>query len=238
MQGLLPIYKPAGITSYDVIRKIKLIIPRGTKIGHAGTLDPFAEGVLILMLGKATKRFDEIQKWHKTYLSVAKLGEKSDTLDCTGEISKAVDLVDLVGKEEVQKIADKYVGEIEQVVPAYAAAKYKGRKLYEYAREGIVVPEKKKMVTIYLVSAQGGSASGGEVVSLENKEVEMRVECSSGTYIRQLSYDILKELGIESHLTSLVRESIGEITTKQCLTLDQATDVSVLEKHLVLAHDE
>jgi tRNA pseudouridine55 synthase len=211
MNGLLPIYKPSGITSYDVIRQIKRIIPRGTKIGHAGTLDPFAEGVLILMLGKATKRFDEIQSWSKTYRSVARLGGKSDTLDRTGSISGSVDSVDSVGKEGVQTAADKYIGEIEQVVPAYAAAKYKGRKLYEYAREGIVIPEKKKLVTVYSI----------EVLDVSGKEIEMRVECSSGTYIRQLSNDITRKLGIESYLTNLVRESIGEITMENCTAMNE-----------------
>lgn len=226
MQGLLPIYKPTGITSYDVIRQVKRIIPRGTKIGHAGTLDPFAEGVLILMLGRATKRFDEIQKWKKVYRSVAKLGEKSDTLDCTGEISiqQTANSVQ-INLEKLSKVTKKYIGEIEQVVPAYAAAKYKGRKLYEYAREGIKVPEKKKIVIVY----------SAKVSLVTKEEMEMRVECSSGTYIRQLSYDILQELGIESHLTNLVREAIGEIELDQCLNLDQVNDASMLEKSLVHA---
>ena len=219
MQGLLPIYKPSGITSYDVIREVKRIIPRGTKIGHAGTLDPFAEGVLILMLGRATKRLDEIQTWKKTYRSTAKLGAKSDTLDRTGKISiqQMANGIQIKPKE-LKKIANQYIGEIEQVVPAYAAAKYKGRKLYEYAREGVVVPEKKKIVTVYEI----------EILDVQHyhdsnhgSEVEMRVTCSSGTYIRQLSYDILKELGIESHLTNLVREAIGEIKLDNCLSVDE-----------------
>ena len=229
MHGLLPIYKPSGITSYDVIRQVKKIIPRGTKIGHAGTLDPFAKGVLILMLGRATKRFDEIQTWRKRYRSVARLGVKSDTLDCDGTMSEQVDGEwEKVGKQEIQEVASKYLGQIEQVVPSYAAAKHKGRKLYEYAREGVEVPEKKKLVIVYSV----------EIVGVGKDEVEMLVECSSGTYIRQLSADILQELGIDSHLTSLVREAIGEIELEQSVKLRQVVDEGMIEKSLVHAHDE
>ena len=94
MDGILPIYKPAGITSYDVIRQVKRMLLRGQKVGHAGTLDPFAEGVLLLLLGKATKRFDEIQSWRKTYLATARLGYFSDTLDVTGQINKVPNLAE------------------------------------------------------------------------------------------------------------------------------------------------
>jgi tRNA pseudouridine55 synthase len=223
MDGLLPINKPAGITSYDVIRRVKKALIRGTKIGHAGTLDPFAEGVLVLLLGKATKRFAEIQSWKKTYLATAKLGAKSDTLDKDGKITKQAryheDGLDL---SSVQQIADRYVGEIEQEIPAYAAAKYKGRKLYEYAREGKKVPKKSKKVMIYSI----------EVMRVDKDEVEMRVVCGSGTYIRQLSSDILQQLGIESYLEKLVREAVGEIT------LEQAIDVDMAVQSLLHEYDE
>lgn len=232
MQGLLPINKPAGITSYDVIRRVKRVLktlPNKVKIGHAGTLDPFASGVLILMLGKATKRFDEIQGWKKTYLATAKLGSSSDTLDRTGEITaQAPKEVRELTKMQIQKVADKYIGEIEQEIPAYAAAKYKGRKLYEYARDGVKIPQKSKKVVIHSI----------EVLSTKDETVEMRVVCGSGTYIRQLSYDIMKELGIESYLDTLVRESVGEIGLDDCTITEQVTDADSLAKQLLLALDE
>jgi len=215
MDGILPIYKPAGITSYDVIRQVKRMLLRGQKVGHAGTLDPFAEGVLLLLLGKATKRFDEIQSWRKTYLATARLGYFSDTLDVTGQINKVPNLAEYSTK--VQDVANRYVGTIEQVVPSFSAAKYKGKPLYKYARGGEDVPPKSKKVTVYSIKVLEPSESNG---SNHRTEVQMRVECGSGTYIRQLSYDIFHTLGIESYLTSLTRERVGEITTNDCNRLD------------------
>jgi len=222
MDGILPIYKPAGITSYDVIRQVKRMLLRGQKVGHAGTLDPFAEGVLLLLLGKATKRFDEIQSWRKTYLATARLGYFSDTLDVTGQINKVPNLAEYSTK--VQDVANRYVGTIEQVVPSFSAAKYKGKPLYKYARGGEDVPPKSKKVTVYSIKVLEPSESNG---SNHRTEVQMRVECGSGTYIRQLSYDIFHTLGIESYLTSLTRERVGEITTNDCNRLDAENALNI-----------
>ena len=222
MDGILPIYKPAGITSYDVIRQVKRMLLRGQKVGHAGTLDPFAEGVLLLLLGKATKRFDEIQSWRKTYLATARLGYFSDTLDVTGQINKVPNLAEYSTK--VQDVANRYVGTIEQVVPSFSAAKYKGKPLYKYARGGENVPPKSKKVTVYSIKVLEPSESNG---SNHRTEVQMRVECGSGTYIRQLSYDIFHTLGIESYLTSLTRERVGEITTNDCNRLDAENALNI-----------
>lgn len=221
MDGILSINKPVGITSYDVIRKVKKLLreqeppshkAKAVKVGHAGTLDPFADGVLLILVGKATKRFDEIQGWQKTYRAVAKLGARSDTLDCTGVIeNRKSNIEHRMNKNDIQKVAVNFVGEIEQVVPSYAAAKYRGRKLYEYAREGVEIPEKKKQVTVYSI----------KVLRVLKGEVEMRVVCASGTYIRQLSYEIIKDLGVESYLSELTREAVGEYTIGHSYDLEQ-----------------
>lgn len=214
MDGLLPVWKPTGVTSYDVIRRVKKLLPRGYKIGHAGTLDPFAEGVLILMLGRsATKRFDEIQSWPKMYRAVARLGAYSDTLDRTGKIDSRKEMLDSskIQLKHIQNLAQKFVGEIEQSVPQYSAAKYKGKALYTYARRGIETPEKKKKVTLYSI----------KVIDYKSDTVEFVVTCSSGTYIRQLSYDIFHLLGIDSYLDTLVREQVGEIDREQSLSINQ-----------------
>ncbi|MFH2019410.1 MAG: tRNA pseudouridine(55) synthase TruB [bacterium] len=228
MDGILAISKTVGITSYDVIRQVKKMLPRGVKIGHAGTLDPFASGVLLILLGKATKQFDEIQTWKKTYRAVARLGAKSDTLDSTGIISeqKGGERNFATQRSDLCNTTKRFVGEIEQIVPAYAAAKYQGRKLYEYAREGVIIPEKKKIVTVYSI----------EVLGVTDNEFEMRVVCSSGTYIRQLSYDIMQTLGIESYLSVLEREAIGEITLENCAQLNELTDVGKVEQRLLPVH--
>lgn len=218
--GLLPVYKPTEISSYDVIRNFKRLTQYRGKIGHAGTLDPFADGVLILMLGKSTKKFDEIQAWKKEYLAVSKLGAKSATLDTEGEI-ELQEKVPEINKASLQKILRKQIGKIEQVVPIYSATKHKGKPLYSYAREGESVPVKKKWVEIFEID--------GKIMN-QNK-IELRILCSSGTYIRQLSFDIFRELGIDSHLISLTRTKIGKVGITQCCKL---TDFGAgWEKYLI-----
>jgi len=224
MDGILPVDKPVGITSFDVIRQVKKLLPRGIIIGHAGTLDPFAGGVLLLLLGKATKQFAGIQGWKKTYKAKTRLGAKSDTLDKTGEIQEQrIERKIKLESGEVKKVTKRFLGEIEQVVPAYAADKYQGRKLYEYAREGKIIPEKTKIVTVYSI----------EVLGLTDDEAEMRVMCSSGTYIRQLSSDVFQTLGIDSYLENLTREAVGKIGQKDCAQLNELVDVDTVRRRLL-----
>ena len=223
MDGILPVYKPAGITSYDVIRVVKRLLPKGHKIGHAGTLDPFAQGILILLLGKATKKFDEIRGWQKTYLAVARLGCKSDTLDIEGSIEQEIPKIEKkLTREEVQREANKFVGETLQAVPLFSAAKYKGQPLYKYARRGEKTPSKSKMVRIYSI----------EILEAVSKRIEMRVVCASGTYIRQLSYDILKGLELESCLEKLVRTAVGEITLTDVVHMDELENLETISSKL------
>lgn len=224
MDGMLPIWKPPGITSYDVIRVFKKKFP-GIKVGHAGTLDPFAEGILILMLGKGTKLFNEIQKWGKRYRAVARLGASSDTLDVTG-LEKQVTSFEIQDsrkfKEQIIEVARYFVGEVEQEVPQYSAAKHKGMPLYKYARRGKETPKKTKLITIYDI----------KVGKINENEVELAVECSSGTYIRQLSYDIFKKLGIDSYLVKLVREQVGKIGVEACITVKELENEDKVKSRL------
>ncbi len=206
MDGILPIYKPVGITSFDVIRAFKKAVHPTFKVGHAGTLDPFADGVMLLMLGKGTKQFDVLQKLPKAYLATAILGAKSDTLDVTGVITSGVKSTHTLEMFEIANAAAKFVGTIEQQIPDYSAAKINGQPRYKLARQGKAMAAKSKKVTIY----------SNEVLSLDDNICKMRVTCSSGTYIRQLSYDIFYTLGIESYLDKLTRESIGDYTIKMC----------------------
>lgn len=211
MDGILPVYKPVGITSFDVIRAFKRAAKPSFKIGHAGTLDPFADGVMLLMLGKGTKQFDELQKLPKTYRAMAILGAKSDTLDVTGTIEKITNnRTSQISIEEVRQAAKQFVGTIEQTIPDYSAAKINGQPRYKLARRGIEMAAKSKPVMIYQL----------EILSMKKGVCEMHVSCSSGTYIRQLSYDIFNTLGIESYLYKLTRESVGSYTVELCCQIE------------------
>lgn len=211
MDAILPVYKPVGMTSFDVIRQFKRAVHPDFKVGHGGTLDPFAEGVLLLLLGKATKKMSELSTLPKTYLAKAKLGASSDTLDCTGIIIPGVKGTRTPGVLEIRKVAKKFVGEIEQQIPDYSATKVGGVPRYQLARQGLVIPSKSKKVMIYSI----------EVLGADQDQVEMRIKCGSGTYIRQLAYDLMQTLGVESYLSSLSREQIGEISLDQCLRIEE-----------------
>ena len=218
MDGILPVYKPVGITSYDVIREFKRHITRTVpdryKIGHGGTLDPFADGVLLLLLGKATKKMGELSALPKTYRAVARLGAKSETLDRTGAITPGVKGSHTPGVSEIRAVVKKFVGEIEQEIPNYSATKINGVPRYKLARRGEVMERKTKRVMIYDL----------RFTKIEQDQVEFVTKVSSGTYIRQLSYDIFKSLGIESYLESLTRTAIGDFSLEKCVKIEDMAE--------------
>jgi tRNA pseudouridine55 synthase len=213
MDKILPVYKPVGMTSYDVIREFKRaqftgIIPVKYKVGHGGTLDPFADGVLLLLLGKATKKMNELSALPKTYRAVAVLGAKSDTLDKTGVIVNAK--MYECTNEQINAAAEKFVGEIEQTIPEYSAAKVHGVPRYKLARKGQEQEKKSKLVTIYALS----------INKVADNRVTFTATVSSGTYIRQLSYDLFKSLRVESYLEALTRTRIGDFTLEKCVRIE------------------
>lgn len=217
MDAILPVYKPVGITSFDVIREFKRSVHPDYKIGHGGTLDPFADGVLLLLLGKATKKMNELSELPKTYRAVARLGASSDTLDVTGVIASSSraesrDPSAMVGMtiEIISSKASQFVGEIEQVIPDYSATKINGVPRYKLARAGKEMEQKSKRVTIHELMIE----------KIEGELVTFVTTVSSGTYIRQLSYDIFKTLGIESYLESLTRTQIGEFDLSKCINIE------------------
>lgn len=210
MDGILPVYKPVGMTSFDVIREFKRAVHPDYKVGHGGTLDPFADGVLLLLLGKATKKMSELSALPKTYRAVARLGASSDTLDCTGIITPGVKGSHTPGVLEIAEAAEKFIGEIEQEIPDYSATKIKGVPRYKLARKGEAMEKKSKSVTIHNLIIE----------KIDNDTVTFTATVSSGTYIRQLSYDLLKSLGIESYLDQLTRTQIGEFSLAKCCKIN------------------
>lgn len=231
MDGILPVYKPVGITSFDVIRAFKRAQFTGRdpvkyKVGHGGTLDPFADGVLLLLLGKATKRMNELAALPKTYRAVAQLGARSDTLDRTGKIDSRREKIDSsIDIDVISKIAEKFVGEIEQEIPDYSATKINGVPRYKLARAGKEMEKKTKIVKIYDL----------RFTKIEVDMVEFVSTVSSGTYIRQLSYDIFKTLGVESYLESLTRTQIGDYDMEKCVKVEDFSSLAWQGKVVPLA---
>lgn len=199
--GFLLVDKPAGMTSHDVVNKVRRTTGE-QRVGHAGTLDPFATGLLIVGVGReATRRFSEFVGLDKTYEATAYLGATSTTDDVDGVIIPR-DGARAPSREEVSQALASFLGTHEQVVPAYAAKKVNGKKLYEYARAGQAVPRVTTPVTIHAI----------ELLSFEYPTLSFRVHVSSGTYIRALARDIGEVLGSGAYLTALRRTAIGPYT--------------------------
>lgn len=198
MFGFLNVYKPKGITSHDVVAQLR----RATKIkqiGHTGTLDPFAEGVLPICIGKATRLIEYLDD-DKEYIATVQFGVNTDTYDLEGEFVETFNKK--VFEDEVRDALKNFEGEISQIPPMYSALKVNGKKLYEYAREGKTVDIKSRQVKIYKI----------ELKHFDEKKqtAEILIACSKGTYIRSIAYDLGKFLGCGGHLIKLVRSKAGQ----------------------------
>jgi len=200
IDGILVIDKQEGITSYTVINKLKKVLPRGQKIGHAGTLDPFATGVLPILLGKATKLMNKIHEFEKEYLVTAEFGYMTDTQDKMGEVVKKDANPTLLEKDVVEKaIKENFVGNISQLPPKYSAKKVSGIRAYDLAREGKEFELKPKNISI----------SEFEIMDYNWPSVKFRVVCSTGTYVRTLINDLGLKLETYATAVELRRTSVG-----------------------------
>lgn len=215
LDGILPIYKEHGLTSHDVVFKARKILQM-KKIGHAGTLDPDVDGVLLLLLGGATKVSDYAMDLGKVYLAEVCLGIKTTTEDISGEVIAEEKVFD-INETQIKEVLENFVGEIVQTPPIYSAVKVNGKKLYEYARKGqfdVKIPSRK--VTIYSMDFVDESfrTDDGKIY------FKIKVSCSKGTYIRTLATQIGEKLGVPSTMSSLTRVATGKITINNCITLD------------------
>lgn len=197
IDGILLIDKDEGETSFDVVKRIRREMNL-KKVGHAGTLDPFATGLLIILLGQGTKLSPYLMSGEKRYLAAIRLGVETDTLDPTGRAVRKKS-VPTLNQEEIEKKILEFVGVIEQSPPSFSAVNIKGQRSYKLARKGLKIELKKKRVTIRSI----------EIVSIDMPEVTIDVRCSGGTYIRSLAADIGEKLGTVAHLGSLRRLSSG-----------------------------
>ena len=207
MDGVILINKPKGITSRDVVNEVCKIL-KTKKVGHTGTLDPIASGVLVVCVGKATKLVDIITSANKEYVATVKLGLLTDTLDLDGEVLKKEKVT--IRKEELINVLNSFLGKYEQEVPIYSAVKVNGKKLYEYAREGKKVNLPKRMVEIKKI----------ELINLTDEEYKFKVLVSKGTYIRSLIYDINRKLNVIGVMSDLVRTKQGIFNIDDAYTLE------------------
>jgi len=212
--GVILIDKEGGRTSFDVVRQVRRFSGI-KKVGHAGTLDPFATGLLIVMLGEGTKLSPHLTAGEKIYQATMRLGVETDTLDQTGEIVKRSEVPELRPRL-LRQAALEFVGEIEQVPPQFSAVNYNGRRAYSFAREGIRVDLQKRKVRIRSL----------EITSVNLPDVAISVACSSGTYIRSLAADLGRRLGPGAHLTSLRRLKSGTFDVRDALGLKKLESLS------------
>ena len=206
---ILNIYKPKGITSFGVVKKIRKIISE-KKVGHGGTLDPFAEGVLIVGTGKDTKKLKNITDSDKSYTASIKLGQITDTLDPEGVVTKKKKIPKL-NDSKINKILNSFLGTSMQTPPMFSAKKIGGVKLYELARKNIIIDREKAQINISDIS----------LINFNETKITFSVVCSKGTYIRVLGKEIAEKLGTVGYLDSLIRTRVGEYFIDDSVSLDQ-----------------
>ena len=212
--GIINVYKEKGMTSFDVVAKLRKICGQ-KKIGHTGTLDPEAEGVLPVCLGKATKVCDLLTDRDKEYITILRLGIETDTQDLTGDVIAQKDTAGLT-PEMVSEAIRSFVGVQEQIPPMYSAKKVNGKKLYEYAREGLEVERKPETITVYEI----------EILKMNLPEVTLRIACSKGTYIRTLCHDIGKMLQTGGAMASLLRSRAAGYELEDAHRLSEIAEIT------------
>ena len=222
IDGILIVDKPEGLTSHDVVARLRRIL-KTKRIGHTGTLDPFATGVLVMLIGKATRLAQFLDKDKKEYEATIRLGSETDTGDKTGELRIMNYELRDVSDDELDNVLTSFQGEMEQTPPMFSAKKVAGKKLYELARKGIEIERKPVKVKIYEIEKM---ESGRQKMENENtSDVKIRVVCSAGTYIRTLAEDIGKKLEMGAHLVALRRTGAGQFDLSKAVTLEELEEI-------------
>ena len=214
MEGIIVINKPKGITSFDVIRKLKKFL-KTKKIGHTGTLDPLAIGVMLVCVGKATKLASDLEAKDKVYIADFDIGYATDTYDIEGK--KIAENIIEVSKENLEQSLKKFIGNIKQVPPMYSAIKIDGNKLYHLARKGIEVERPERDVTIEYIN----------LLDFKDNKAKIETKVSKGCYIRSLIYDIGQDLGTYATMTALQRKQVGEYSLENSYSLEQIEEMTL-----------
>ncbi len=205
-----PFWKPVDWTSFDVVRTVRTATGV-RKVGHAGSLDPFAEGVLVLCLGAATKRVSQLMDLEKEYVAQVRLGQTTDTLDPTGKVTQTAS-VPTLSEDVIQSALSGFVGAVEQVPPMFSALKVQGQRLYRLARAGKTVPREARTVQIYGIDL---------VAWRPPRTLELQVTCGKGTYVRVLGADIARALNTVGYLTHLTRTRVGPYGSAEAVRMDR-----------------
>ena len=224
VDGLLLTDKPLGLSSNQLVSKIKFLFS-AKKVGHTGTLDPMATGLLPICLGEATKFSSYLLNADKTYEALIRLGYKSSTGDMEGEIIKQK-IDKMPSLAEIRKVICEFIGTSEQLPPMYSALKYQGKPLYSYARDGIDIPRPKRAIQIHII----------DLLAYEEDQLRLKIKCSKGTYIRTLAEDIGAQLNVGAYLIELRRTNIGNFSIENALNIDKIEKTKDEERKIGRAH--
>ncbi|MCM8780920.1 MAG: tRNA pseudouridine(55) synthase TruB [Candidatus Omnitrophica bacterium] len=220
-EGILIINKPSGMTSHDVVDFVRKRL-KIKQVGHAGTLDPMATGVLIVLVGRYTKLFKHFLKFDKEYVACLTLGIKTNTGDSQGEIICRQDIGD-ISEEKIKDIFSSYTGQIIQIPPMVSAIRHKGERLYELARRGIEIERSPRKVTIKQL----------RLLEFDPPNIKFYLNCSTGTYVRQLGEDIARDLGSVGYISEIQRHSVGPYSIEQAIFLSQIDETRLIRDLLI-----
>jgi len=209
---IVPFWKPTDWTSFDVVKKVKNQI-RPNKVGHSGTLDPFAEGVLVLCIGKKTKESEKLMALNKEYIATIQLGTETDSLDITGKVINELPVPEF-SREKIKSILNGFIGESYQIPPMFSALKKNGIRLYKLARKGIEVEREPRKIFIYNI----------ELINFNKNQITIKVECGKGTYIRTLAKDIAEKLDTCGYLSQLSRTKVGDYTESDSIQIENLNE--------------
>ena len=226
MDGILPLWKEKGMTSFDCVYKVRKIL-KTKKVGHSGTLDPEVDGVLPICIGKATKVVENLHEANKVYQGEITLGFSTETEDAHGKVVSTTPIETPFSVQEIDEKMQSFIGEITQIPPMYSAVKVNGKRLYEYTRAGKEVERPIRKATIYEFSRISEPIYNEET---KTQSWKFEVSCSKGTYVRTLSVDLGKTLRVEAHMSKLTRVKSGPFQTNDCITLEQLNELAQNDK--------
>jgi len=215
-KGIIAINKPKDWTSFDVVNKIKHMV-KPNKVGHLGTLDPMATGILLVTVGKATKLFDIMQEKQKTYLATFEFGYETDSLDATGITQKTSNVIPT--REQIEAVLPKFMGKISQIPPLFSVKFVNGVRVYDLARRGETFELKPKQVEVFDI----------KIIEYKDKILKLEIVCGSGTYIRSIGRDVAYELNSCATMTELVRTKVGKFELKDCKEINDINNENVYE---------